>query len=377
MAEFDAALFEALLMANAEDGQAALNRLLDGEPSFSASYLRERQRMLSDPLSWAKRKGCPRWKRGLRTAACIFLSISIALGALMGISPTVRAAVLRWFREIQDFYITYHTSENTSREDFIGCWFPSNLPEGWKLEDVQESDTDSMQRYGNGTDWFLFRTALPTSATYTKAMKSVSMAQNRQQVTVQGYSADYYGDYNTSLLVWENNDGILFWWSASGLSQAELLSIAETIRFVEPMETDLLFTVDWVPEGASQMEINSGRTLYEEVWAKDGLAFTISCSSFPLPTPDHPAEKIMVKGVPACFWDAALPETPTADDRPMNRPIELEDGSSITVTQVKKGTIHNTPVLSWEQDGVYFRVLAPLGQQTIIKIAESVNRTRK
>lgn len=373
MVEFDVALTEALLTANAEDGQAALNDLRNAEHPFSDSYLRERKKMLANPLLWAKRKECPRWKQGLRTAACILLSISIAIGALMGVSPTIRAAVLHWLQEIQDFYVSYYTTDETANKDLIGYWVPSELPEGWTLKDIQESDIDRMLRYGNGSDWLLLRTALPTSAMYTKAMESASRAQNRQHVTVQGYSADYYGDQKSSLLVWENKDGVLFWWSASGLSKEELLAIAETTHVVRSTVTNLSVTVEWVPAGFHQMEVNNGRTLYEEVWSKDGLALTVSCSPFPIPTPDLPAENILIHGVSAQFWNAALPEPPVVDDSL----IEFDDGSSIQVAQVKKGTIDDTPVLSWEQDGLYFRVLAPLEQQTIVKIAESVKPAEK
>lgn len=118
---FDTLLRQALLEAAWQE----LTPTLETEPpAFSPAYLRWRTRLLADPFVWAKKHLRPLWDRALRTAACILLAASLTLGSLMAVSPTVRAAVLNWLREISGNLMTY-TSSQPARTN--------SLPSNWRI----------------------------------------------------------------------------------------------------------------------------------------------------------------------------------------------------------------------------------------------------
>ena len=101
---FDALLYQALLEAGWQENRTAWEGT--EEPAFSPQYLRWRTRLLADPFGWGKKQLRPLWAKALRTAACILLAASVTLGSLMAVSPTVRAAVLNWLREISGNLMT-------------------------------------------------------------------------------------------------------------------------------------------------------------------------------------------------------------------------------------------------------------------------------
>ena len=99
MRQFDDLLRRGLMAANLAQYETVLERVPEWEPDFSPRYLRERMRLLADPWNWVRRRERPLWKQIARNVACVALACTVALGALMTVSPTVRAAVTRWFRE--------------------------------------------------------------------------------------------------------------------------------------------------------------------------------------------------------------------------------------------------------------------------------------
>ena len=92
----------------------------DRDWNWSPRYLRSRTRLLADPFGWAKRMARPVWKRAVRAAACAALACLVTLGGLMAVSPTVRAAVLGWLREITENGIFYTA---------LGNWDGAENPE--------------------------------------------------------------------------------------------------------------------------------------------------------------------------------------------------------------------------------------------------------
>lgn len=66
--------------------------------------------MLKDPLKWLRNRMKPIWKLAAQRAAVILLAASVSLGSLMAVSPTVRAAVVRWATEWYETYVVYRYS---------------------------------------------------------------------------------------------------------------------------------------------------------------------------------------------------------------------------------------------------------------------------
>ena len=107
----------------------------DDVPAFKPTHHYQRQiaAMLSDPLKWAQKRARPLWKNVAQKAAVILLVFSLSLGSLMAVSPTVRAAVVRWVTEWYETHIVYRYSG----EQIIGempQYEITDLPEGY-IED--------------------------------------------------------------------------------------------------------------------------------------------------------------------------------------------------------------------------------------------------
>lgn len=102
---FDALLRQGLLCAAQEDLRdlpcdAAL-------PELSPAYLHQRMRLTANPFGYAKRKLRPVWQKALRSAASLLLAGALGLGAAMAVSPSVRADVVQWLREIYETHVIY------------------------------------------------------------------------------------------------------------------------------------------------------------------------------------------------------------------------------------------------------------------------------
>ena len=104
----------------------------DQGPSFepTSRYKRRMCAMLADPSSWLHRQEHPRWQQIARRAAIILITCVVALGGIMAISPTARAAVVRWVMEWYGDFIDYvYTGEQNS--EALPQYEVSELPDGY------------------------------------------------------------------------------------------------------------------------------------------------------------------------------------------------------------------------------------------------------
>ena len=147
-------LRRALMEANLERFRDVLEGA-DRDWDWSPRYLRSRTRLLADPFGWAKRMARPVWKRAARAAACAALACLVTLGGLMAVSPTVRAAVLGWLREITENGIFYTALGNRdgAEDHEPPDWMLTDLPEGWALDSAGELGALYLQLSGRGHHW--------------------------------------------------------------------------------------------------------------------------------------------------------------------------------------------------------------------------------
>ena len=104
----------------------------DDVPAFKPTrhYQRQIAAMLKDPLKWERRRARPLWKNVAQKAAVILLVFSLSLGSLMAVSPTVRAAVVRWVTEWYETHIVYrYSGEQITGE--MPQYEITDLPEGY------------------------------------------------------------------------------------------------------------------------------------------------------------------------------------------------------------------------------------------------------
>ena len=99
---------------------------------FIPSYRHQQQMqaMLKRPLSWIKGKTRPLWKQVLQRVAVILLVASVAFGGVMAISPTARAAVVRWVVEWYETHIVFRYAGEDRTEE-MPQYTVENLPDGY------------------------------------------------------------------------------------------------------------------------------------------------------------------------------------------------------------------------------------------------------
>lgn len=201
------------------------------------------------------------------------------------------------------------------------------------------------------------------------------MTQSGRQVTVQGYPADLYEKGGQMYLIWENEDGILFWFSATNVSEEDLLKTAES---VEPVEGELPeYRMTWAPEGYTEFDRSVLPAAVQETWMGPDTSLTLLYSAEPLKVPDGTWETLSVNGVKAQYWAAEPRES--GSDTLVNG--QESDGSSVEVggITITTGTIvgpnsARVNTLAWTDPdtGLFFRLHGTVDRDTLIRMAESI-----
>ena len=235
--ELDTLMRRVLLDSLKLDLEGATGNELPFEPT--PRYQRQMTAMLADPLKWARKRARPVWKRVIQKVAVILLVFSLSLGSLMAISPTVRAAVVRWVVEWYETHITYRYSGEQITDE-MPRYEIADLPEGY-IEDESK------------------RIAWPEYISFTFYNPN---KENDQKIIFdytymsQGGASDFVTEDSEVLSVtvnglegqlfladdWENTRSTLTWIDAernlqftlmAALSETDILHIAESISLVK------------------------------------------------------------------------------------------------------------------------------------------------
>ena len=197
----------------------------DDVPAFKPTHHYQRQiaAMLSDPLKWAQKRARPLWKNVAQKAAVILLVFSLSLGSLMAVSPTVRAAVVRW---VTEWYET-HIGEMPQYE-------VTDLPEGYAETERVEWPSYVSIIYQKVNDenapWiYLQYIYMQQGASSNFEIENADIIP----VTVNGLEGQLYltkdSEQSDSTITWiDPNENILFAVSAA-LNANDILHIAESV----------------------------------------------------------------------------------------------------------------------------------------------------
>lgn len=367
MRKFDALLTEALAEACWQECRRDWEA--EEEAVFSPAYLRWRAALLADPFAWARRKLRPVWLRAVRAAACVVLALAVALGSLMAVSPTVRAAVLRWLREITGNYITYSSAEqgDTARYSTRRLTW---LPDGWTLQDMGRN-TWEYRRADNGGRLIL---SCHNAEDYhvTTNVDDVADAEDvRRDVQVRGCLADYYLSQDYQLLVWEEA-GYVFLLRGSGLEEEDFFRAAES---VEPYSgADTAYELGWVPAKYDFLTRSEPAGAAMEEWMDNGVILTWQYVIDPVcsfRTPEgEPEELSLDGGENAWYW---APTEPVPEEAPAGQDEPIEVGGVVISSGVFSPDSNGT--LIWEKDDAMFYLSAPLMKEDLIAMAERVRET--
>ena len=97
--------------------------------------------MRADPNKWCKEHLKPGWKRVVQQAACFFLILLVGLGSAMAISPTVRAAVINFVKEVFQNQVIYRYTgiSNDEKKPELPDFEITHLPDSSIIEDIQDA----------------------------------------------------------------------------------------------------------------------------------------------------------------------------------------------------------------------------------------------
>lgn len=207
----------------------------DDVPAFKPMHHYQRQiaAMLSDPLKWAQKRARPLWKNVAQKAAVILLVFSLSLGSLMAVSPTVRAAVVRWVTEWYETHIVYrYSGEQITGE--MPQYEVTDLPEGYAETERVEWPSYVSIIYQKVNDenapWiYLQYIYMQQGASSNFEIENADIIP----VTVNGLEGQLYltkdSEQSDSTITWiDPNENILFAVSAA-LNANDILHIAESV----------------------------------------------------------------------------------------------------------------------------------------------------
>ena len=295
--------------------------------------------------------------------------------------PSAAAAAetgIYWHKETDENGITY-ASEDTGT-DYTGApgYALTNLPEGWGLESIRSHGGTN---YWNGSSMISFSCAYPDGGGFGWSPGSGEIPC--RTVTVNGHDAELYtysSEYGDScLLVWEDEAGVLFWFTGSDVDPDTLVEIASS---VEPTsETAPACEADWLPAGYRYFETNVSAGTAETTWigeSGDGN-ITLTWSTNPLLLPEGDGEIVDLGNVTARFWEAREPHEPSEGTITVGgEPVEGNQVDMGNVT-VSVGTISgpraaDVATLAWTDadTGLNFRLHGTVDQETLLRVAGSL-----
>lgn len=283
-----------------------------------------------------------------------------------------------WEKQETEDGIEYASEDTGVSYDVPPSYAPAVLPEGWVLESIRASGG---QEYRNGSGRISFTCSYPDGSSHGWMPGSGEIPSTA--VTVNGCEAELYthsSEYGDGcLLVWENLDGVLFWFVGSDVEPETLVDFASTVAPAADTLPD--YEAGWLPSGYSWFETNTSAGTVETTWIGEGGDgnITLTYSTSPLLLPEGTGKTVEFGDVAARFWEAEEPHEPSEGTITVGgEPVEGNQVDMGNVT-VSVGTISgagaaDVATLAWTDadTGVHFRLHGTVDQDTLVRIARSV-----
>lgn len=208
---------------------------IDALPALQLSARRQRstREMLADPLGWARKRARPVWKKALQRVAAVLIVCSLTLGSLMAISPTVRAAVIRWVTEWYETHVVYRYSG-----DQISTEMPqyeiTELPTGYIESERINQPGFSSVTYDNTDGDIIYLDCISVQDGYALAFSTENA--DMFPVKIAGFDGQLFSAQTkgtSSTVTWINSDNNLQFTVDGLLSDIDILRIAESVRQIK------------------------------------------------------------------------------------------------------------------------------------------------
>lgn len=195
------------------------------EHDFSDNFLAKMEKLLH------RQKQRQAWHKMVRFAAAVIITVTITFGAVMAASPTARAAVVQWVREIYENSMIYRFFSETEDErlPMYGLdWIPTGFEQ---TEIFYDKDLYRSVYVNNKTgQGFVFEYYYMANSTASMIIPGENCVL--EHTKINGNPADYYqesdGADTNILMVFDEENNICFSVSAT-LDKDSIFTIAEHI----------------------------------------------------------------------------------------------------------------------------------------------------
>lgn len=214
-----------LQQAAAQLSDAMVKSVADIPHDFSPRFLRRMQ-----PLF--RRAQHPVRYRLVRQCAAVLLALITVFGALLALSPTVRAAVFGWIRTIVGKNIEYSSQETTPPNVHYDYSLPEIL-DGYTLLELIEDGA------GEKTYIYVSKTGQLMQFGYMRGSTSSSLIlfdpkdYTRLNDIVNGCSAEIYIAPNpttNSIIIWTDTENNVLLFINANVTKEELVALAEKVE---------------------------------------------------------------------------------------------------------------------------------------------------
>lgn len=194
-----------------------------------------------------------------------------------------------------------------------------------------------------------------------------STIQNVKYVTIQGQPAELYQEENRIVLIWQPNEGLLYWITGLDVTEEQLLQVAESLR--PDKEPAKPYTLDWTPKGSALLDsFTVGSDVFQTYSSPRG-SFTLLVTPSPVAVPQREAETVKLQGQNASYWEAQEKGEPTA--------TTSKNHSSVIITHsgYPSSSSADASVLSWSDPdtGMNFRLVGEFSRDDLLRIAENMH----
>ncbi len=316
-------------------------------------------------------------------------SISELLGVEVGYDSATKTVMLgaqqsqetasgkQWQRAVEGTSVTYQSQTASASHTTPPAWCPTDLPEGWSLSEAFCRTRRATYCYRGSTGSLTLRCAYPDGGSFGYTLQEESSIENCQQVTIQGHTADLYTEGKKVLLVWEGQDGILFWFSGTGLSPEEVVEAAKSVEPVSQRLPDYQLT--WMPGGYARYERCVLGSAVQETWLGPDTSLTLLYAATPLALPEGTSTPVEVRGIEAQYWGAEEPYENDGGSLTVNGEAVEGDQAEIRGVIVSSGTIvgptsAGANTLFWKdpETGLFFRLHGTVDKDTLLTIAQRI-----
>lgn len=221
----------------------------------SNRHQQQMQLMLKNPLGWYKRKTKPVWKLALQRVAVVLLVASLGFGSVMVVSPTARAAVIRWVVEWYETHIVYRYSGDDIPGE-MPLYEITALPEGY-TENVGKRFVSGPVvgiHYENAAGGMI---NLDYVYMQDGALSFVEPDEGDVvlDVTVNGWLGQLFipdDPKAVTLIKWIDEDANLSFELRAWCGEEEILAMAESVALVEEINQMPQYEILELPEGYAE-----------------------------------------------------------------------------------------------------------------------------